>query len=144
MKDIAIIEYIPTFDFPYRVVILFPYELNKEDIFQTNLSHVIENLKELTKEYKMLEANERVLACLKFDSQKEKQMRLIENNRTAISDIKNKMNCGIAPYYWVVFKDFDRYDPDFKRYIKADYLLALESWGYGKDVDYVMEGVRNV
>lgn len=106
---------------------MFPYELNKEDIFQTNLSHVIGNLKELTKEYKMLEANERVLVYLKFDSQKEKQMRLIENNRTAISDIKNKMNCGIAPYYWVILKDFDNYCPDLKRHIKVDYLLALES-----------------
>lgn len=56
-------------------------------------------------------------------------MRLIENNRTAISDIKNKMNCGIAPYYWVVLKDFDSYYPDLERHIKADYLLALESWG---------------
>lgn len=127
IKDIAMMEYIPTYDFPYRVVTLFPYELYKEEIFQINLSHVIENLKELIKEYDQLEANERVLACLKFDSQKEKQMRLIENNRIAISDIKNKMNCGIAPYYWVMLKDFDSYYPDLKMNIKADYLLVLES-----------------
>lgn len=127
IEDIAIIEDIPTPDFPYRVIRLFPYELYKEDIFQTNLSHVLDDLKELIKEYNLLEANKRVLACLKFDSQKEKQMRLIENNRTAISDIKNKMNCEIAPYYWVILKDFDSYYPDLKRRIKADYLLVLES-----------------
>ena len=55
-------------------------------------------------------------------------MRLIDNNRIAISDIKNKMNCGIAPYYWVVLKNFDGYYPDLKGHIKTDYLLVLESW----------------
>ena len=49
IKDIAMMEYIPTYDFPYRVATLFPHELYSEDIFQNNLSHVIDNLKELIK-----------------------------------------------------------------------------------------------
>lgn len=125
IEDIAIMENIPTPDFPYRVVKLFPYELSKEEIFQNNLSHILGDLKELLEVYSLLDANKKIMECLKFDSQKEKQLQLIKENKGKILEIEKKMNDEISPYHWRIIKNFDGYyDADHR--ISADYLLVLE------------------
>ena len=123
MKDIVIMENFRTPDFPYKVIWMFPDELRKEKIFQNNLSHTLNYLKELIEEESLLKGNERVLECLKFDLQKEKQIELIKENWRRISEINEKMNADISPYHWSISKDVNYYLD--KKFIKADYLLAL-------------------
>lgn len=73
MQEFLIMDYFAfSNDFPYTVKWLFPRELNKEKIFQDNLSHTINDLKELVREIDMLNGNQRVLETLKFDSQRKK------------------------------------------------------------------------
>lgn len=38
--------------------------------------------------------------------------------------LRNKMNAGISPYYWCLYKEFDGYI-DGTHY-KADYVISLE------------------
>lgn len=103
---------------------MFPSELSREEIFQNNLSHVLNDLKKLIEENQLLKGNRNVLKYLKFDSQREKQLRLIEENKKRISEIENKMNKEISPFYWQIIKDFNGFY-DLKHYIIADYLLVL-------------------
>lgn len=115
----------PTPEFPYSVTWLFPYELNKEVIFQNNLSHTLNDLKELVEQHELLDVNKQIYERLKFDSQKEKQMKCIKECEKKISEIEGKMNEGISPYYWKAFKDIDSYWSEAGCHIKADYVLAL-------------------
>lgn len=110
-------------DFPYTVKWLFPRELNGEKIFQDNLSHTLSDLKELVREIDLLNGNQRVLETLKFDSQKEKQKKYIEENKKKIDEIDKRMNEEIAPYRWRISKNVDTWFEGL--YIKADYLLTL-------------------
>lgn len=110
-------------DFPYTVKWLFPRELNREKIFQDNLSHTLSDLKELVREIDLLNGNQRVLETLKFDSQKEKQKKYIEENKKKIDEIDKRMNEEIAPYRWRISKNVDTWFEGL--YIKADYLLTL-------------------
>lgn len=110
-------------DFPYTVKWLFPRELNREKIFQDNLSHTFSDLKELVREIDLLNGNQRVLETLKFDSQKEKQKKYIEENKKKIDEIDKRMNEEIAPYRWRISKNVDTWFEGL--YIKADYLLTL-------------------
>lgn len=110
-------------DFPYTVKWLFPRELNREKIFQDNLSHTLSDLKELVREIDLLNKNQRVLETLKFDSQKEKQKKYIEENKKKIDEIDKRMNEEIAPYRWRISKNVDTWFEGL--YIKADYLLTL-------------------
>lgn len=110
-------------DFPYTVKWLFPRELNKEKIFQDNLSHTLSDLRELVREIDLLNGNQRVLETLKFDSQKEKQKKYIEENKKKIDEIDKRMNEEIAPYRWRISKNVDTWFEGL--YIKADYLLTL-------------------
>lgn len=110
-------------DFPYTVKWLFPRELNREKIFQDNLSHTLSDLKELVREIDLLNGNRRVLETLKFDSQKEKQKKYIEENKKKIDEIDKRMNEEITPYRWRISKNVDTWFEGL--YIKADYLLTL-------------------
>lgn len=130
IEDIIMMDNIQTSDFPYRVVTLFPSELNKEEIFQNNLRHVLDYLIELSKEWSLLDANKKLWSCLKFDSQKEKQLQIIKESEERISEIKEKMNEGISPYYWKIMKDFDGYY-DLDHRISADWLLVLDKLEFG-------------
>lgn len=115
----------PTPEFPYSVTWLFPYELNKEEIFKNNLSHTLNDLKEFIEQHELLDGNKRIYERLKFDSQKENQMRCIIECERKISEIERNMNEGISPYYWKVFKDINSYWSEAGRRIKVDYVLAL-------------------
>lgn len=52
-------------------------------------------------------------------------MRCIKECENKISEIENKLNEGISPYYWKIFKDINSYWSEAARRIKADYVLAL-------------------
>lgn len=124
MQELVIMDYFAfSDDFPYTVKWLFPRELNREKIFQDNLSHTLSDLKELVREIDMLNGNQRILETLKFDSQKEKQKKYIEENKRKIDEIDKRMNEEIAPYRWRIAKNIDTWLEG--QYIKADYLLAL-------------------
>ncbi len=125
IENIAVMDNFPTPEFPHSVTWLFPYELNKEEIFKNNLSHTLNDLKELIEQHELLDENKRIYERLKFDSQKENQMRCIKECEKKISEIESKMNEGISPYYWKMFKDINSYWSEAGRHIKADYVLAL-------------------
>ena len=38
--------------------------------------------------------------------------------------LRNKMNTGISPYYWCLYKEFDGYIEGI--HYKADYVISLE------------------
>lgn len=122
-ENMMMMENFMTPEFPYRVIWLFPDELYEEKIFKNNLSHTLNDLKEFIEETKLLENNQRVLECLKFDSQKEKQLKLINENKRRISEIDEKMNKEISPYRWAIIKDFNGHL--FGSYTRADYVLEL-------------------
>ena len=81
------------------------------------------DLKELVREIDLLNGNQRVLETLKFDSQKEKQKKYIEENKKKIDEIDKRMNEEITPYRWRISKNVDTWFEGL--YIKADYLLTL-------------------
>lgn len=70
------------------------------------------------------EGEKHILPFLKFDSQIEKQNKIIENISNQIKEVENNMNKGIAPYRWKVLKNIDECDSDGWR-IKAEYGLKL-------------------
>ena len=79
MQELVIMDYFAfSDDFPYTVKWLFPKELNKEKIFQDNLSHTLSDLKEL-----------------------------VEENKRKIDEIDKRMNAEIAPYRWRIAKNID-------------------------------------
>ena len=125
IENIAVMDNFPTPEFPYSVTWLFPYELNKEEVFKNNLSHTLNDLKEFIEQHELLDGNKRIYERLKFDSQKEKQMRCNKECEKKISEIENKLNEGISPYYWKIFKDINSYWSEVARCIKADYVLVL-------------------
>ena len=86
-EDIAQMDYLPTPDFPYMITILFPYELRNEQIFKDNLSHIFNDLKELIEVQGLLDGDKRALESLKFDSQREKQLKIIQQHEEKISEI---------------------------------------------------------
>lgn len=123
MEDISIVHsYFP--EDIFSVVWIFPYEFNKEEIFRNNIRHTYEDLKELIKEKTFLKSGNEILENLKFDSQKEYQREINKKHERRITEIEEKMNEGISPYKWVIFKNFDEYIN--KQPVKADYALIFE------------------
>lgn len=70
MRSTTIMHELPSPDFPYYITYVFPYDLYHEKIFQSNLSHILSDLKDWVEQKNKLIANENVLKNLKFDSQK--------------------------------------------------------------------------
>lgn len=107
---------------------IFPYELNKEKIFQSNIEHTYNDLKELIKERAYLKASDEILSALKFDSQIEHQKEISRKHEQKITEIEIKMNKGISPYKWEILKDTDFWI--FENHVKADYVLMLDKPGH--------------
>lgn len=110
-------------DFPYTISWLYPRDMNKEKIFQENLSKSRNILQEIVKETELLDGNQQILKIVKFDSQKEKQNKLIEDNKKKLNELFEKLNEGISPYKWKITKNVD--DKFMEYQIKCDYLLTL-------------------
>lgn len=70
------------------------------------------------------EGEKSILPLLNFDSQTDKQKKIIENISKQMNNIENNMNKGLSPYRWKVLKNIDECDSDGWR-IKADYGLNL-------------------
>ena len=130
MSDMVVANNSPTPDFPYTVTMVFPGELVNEEIFKNNLSHIYDDLKELVEETDLLKRHQKLLENLKFDSQKKKQLEIIQKIEKRISEIDDRMSNEISPYVWGVFKNFDNYMHECKAYIKADYLMILRRVDY--------------
>lgn len=113
---------------------IFPYDLNREEIFQNNIKHTYNDLKEWIKEKAYLQASNEILSILKFDSQIKHQKEISKKHEQNIVEIETKMNEGISPYKWTIFKDFDEYIN--KESIKVDYALYLERCRY-KEVNLI-------
>lgn len=112
----------------YSVAWVFPYELNKEKIFQNNIEHIYNDLKEWIKEKVYLKSSNEILSILKFDSQIEHQKEISREHEQKITEIETKMNEGISPYKWEILKDVDFWI--FENHVKADYVLMLDKPGY--------------
>lgn len=108
----------------HSVAWIFPYELNKEEIFQSNIKHTYNDLKEWLKEKAYLQASNEILSILKFDSQIEHQKEISRKHEQKIAEIEVKMNKEISPYKWEIFKNFDQYING--ETVKVDYALYLE------------------
>ena len=67
---------------------------------------------------------------MKFDSQKKKQLEVIQKIEKRISEIDDRMSNEISPYVWGVFKNFDGYMYECQNYIKANYLMILRRVDY--------------
>ena len=60
MKDMIVMQNVYPEDM-LSVAWIFPYELNKEEIFQNNIEHTYDDLKELIKEKAYLQASNEIL-----------------------------------------------------------------------------------
>lgn len=123
MKDMVVMQNVYPEDM-LSVAWIFPYELNKEEIFQNNIEHTYDDLKEWIKEKVYLKASNEILSILKFDSQIEHQKEISRKHEQNIAEIEAKMNEGISPYKWKIFRDFDQYIN--KESVKVNYALFLE------------------
>lgn len=115
----------PTPDFLDTVTVIFPYHLYNEKIFQNNLAHISSIFPDFIKKYEQFEYEKQLLERLKFDSQIEKQKKVIEKCEFLMKSSETNLNEGIAPYFWQVHKNVDGYAED-GTHIKANYVLALE------------------
>lgn len=120
------INYLPTPEFQSYIIIMCPSELYREQILQTNIKNLIALFKKYIAEEDLLNGNKAVLSICKFDSQKNKQQLIVEENENKLQGIYKEMNSGISPYFWKIYRDVDTYDYEAKMQIKADYVLALE------------------
>lgn len=125
MNNMIVTNNFPTPEFRYTVTMVFPSELENEEIFKNNLSHVYGDLKELIRTTNLLKRDQEMLKFLKFDSQKNKQLDLIEKNKIKIDEINCRMSNEISPYVWTIFEDVDDYVYECQSYVKADYLMIL-------------------
>lgn len=110
-------------DYDRKVQYLYPKSINKEPIFQENLSKSYGIFKEIIKETELLEGHKATLPHLKFDSQKEKCNKLIEDGQRKIDELYKKLNEGISPYKWKIIKDVHEKSNGME--INCDYLLNL-------------------
>ena len=110
-------------DYNRKVQYLYPKSINKEPIFQENLSKSYSIFKEIIKETESLEGHKATLPLLIFDSQKEKCNKLIEESQRKIDELYKKLNEGISPYKWKIIKDVHEKSNGME--INCDYLLNL-------------------
>ena len=136
MSDMVVANNSPTPDFPYTVAMVFPSESVNEEIFKNNLSHVYNDLKELVEETDLLKRHKKLLENFKFDSQKKRQLEIIQKAEKRIYEIDDRMSNEISPYVWGVFKNYDGYMHECQNYIKADYLMILRRVDYEQRNNY--------
>lgn len=124
IENICIENIITTPEHPYRIIVVYPKEFRSDPIFQNNRGHLIGNFYKWLDLKKQCEGEKSILPFLNFDSQIDKQKKIIENISNQINDIENNMNKGLSPYRWIVLKNIDECDSNGWR-IKADYGLNL-------------------
>jgi hypothetical protein len=121
-----IINILPTPEFQHSILFMCPRELYNEKILKDNIENLPSLFKLYIKENEILEGNKQVIKHLKFESQQAKQKAFIDDCERVLKELSEKMNDGIAPYFWKFYKDIDSFDYESNMQIKADYVLALE------------------
>ena len=109
-----------------RVILaVYQHTLRDEKILQDNLPIMIETIRDYIREVEIhTHLTEDVLPRLIWDSQKLAIREEIILRKRNMELLRNKMNTGISPYYWCIYKEFDGYIEGI--YYKADYVISLE------------------
>lgn len=107
------------------ILAIYPHTLRGEKILQDNLPIMIETIRNYIREAEIHMRLTDVLPRLVWDSQKLAIQEEINLRKRNVELLKNKMNTGISPYYWRLYKEFNG-SIDGTHY-KADYVIALES-----------------
>ncbi len=107
------------------ILAMYPYTLRGEKILQDNLPIMIETIRNYIREAEIHMQLTDVLPRLIWDSQKFAIQEEINLRKRNMELLRNKMNAGISPYYWRLYKEFDGYI-DGTHY-KADYVISLET-----------------
>lgn len=106
------------------ILAMYPYTLRCERILQDNLPIMIETIRDYIREVESHMRLTKVLPRLIWDSQKLAIQEEINLRKRNMEQLRNKMNTGISPFYWCLYKEFNGYI-DGTHY-KADYLISLE------------------
>lgn len=108
-----------------RVILaVYQHTLRDEKILQDNLPIMIETIRDYIREVEIHTHLTDVLPRLIWDSQKLAIREEIILRKRNMELLRNKMNTGISPYYWCIYKEFDGYIEGI--YYKADYVISLE------------------
>ncbi len=109
-----------------RVILaVYQYTLRDEKILQNNLPIMIETIRDYIREAEIYMHLTDVLPRLIWNSQKLAIQEEINLRKRNIELLRNKMNAGISPYYWRLYKKFDGYVDGI--HYKADYVISLET-----------------
>lgn len=108
-----------------RVILaVYQHTLRDEKILQDNLPIMIETIRDYIREVEIHTHLTDVLPRFIWDSQKLAIREEIILRKRNMELLRNKMNTGISPYYWCIYKEFDGYIEGI--YYKADYVISLE------------------
>lgn len=108
-----------------RVILaVYQHTLRDEKILQDNLPIMIETIRDYIREVEIHTHLTDLLSRLIWDSQKLAIREEIILRKRNMELLRNKINTGISPYYWCIYKEFDGYIEGI--YYKADYVISLE------------------
>lgn len=107
------------------ILAVYQYTLRGEKILQNNLPIMIETIRDYIREAEIYTQLIKVLPRLIWDSQKFAIQEEINLRKRNMELLRNKMNAGISPYYWRLYKKFDGYIEG--THYKADYVISLET-----------------
>lgn len=108
-----------------RVILaVYQHTLRDEKILQDNLPIMIETIRDYIREVEIHTHLTDLLSRLIWDSQKLAIREEIILRKRNMELLRNKINTGISPYYWCIYKEFDWYIEGI--YYKADYVISLE------------------
>ena len=120
-----IAELINPWDCDNRLILaVYPHTLRGEKILQDNLPIMIEVIRDYIREAEIHIQLTKVLPRLIWDSQKQAIQEEINLRKRNMELLRNKMDTGISPYYWCIYKEFDGYIEGV--YYKTDYVISLE------------------
>ncbi len=108
-----------------RVILaVYQHTLRDEKILQDNLPIMIETIRDYIREVEIHTHLTDLLSRLIWDSQRLAIREEIILRKRNMELLRNKINTGISPYYWCIYKEFDGYIEGI--YYKADYVISLE------------------
>ena len=77
MSNFMIMNILPTPEFQYSIIFMYPRELDNEKILKDNIENLLPLFKLYIKEYEMLEGSKQVMKHLKFESQRANKRHLL-------------------------------------------------------------------
>ena len=106
------------------ILAVYQYTLRGDKILQDNMPIMIEVIRDYIREAEIYMYLTDVLPRLIWDSQKLAIREEINLRKRNMELLRNKMNTGISPYYWRLYKEFDGYIEGI--HYKVDYVISLE------------------